>query len=232
MVIQITLIIAIVILLGYIIFLHIQLAKKNIFIESTVRRLSGIEKSRSMEEIMEFLSEIQRSSLYSSYFTDKSLTDNTINFLFENGNDVKTYMHYTKEEKDARNILETGFKFSESFYKTALPILKDKLDLTVKHNSRKYFGDYLIVICISSDIVNFYSVELEKAGIKNLFFENILTESPPSLNENSEIVYQLAPRFVKGYVNYKTGEIFKNPVFDPWHDSPSFMKNIELLRNK
>lgn len=232
MVIQSTLIIVIVILLGYIIFLHTHLAKKNIFIESTVRRLSGIEKSGSMEEMMAFLSEIQKSSLYSSYFTDKSLTDNTINFIFETGNDTKTYIHYTKEEKDARNILETGFRFSESFYKTALPVLNDKLDLTIKHNSRKYFGDYLIVISISSDIVNFYSMELEKAGIKNYFFENILTENLPSLNENSDIVYQLSPRFIKGYVNYKTGEIFKNPDFDPRYNSPSFMKNIQVLRNR
>jgi hypothetical protein len=232
MVIQISLIIIIIILLGYIIFLHFQLSKKNIFIESTVRRLSGIEKSRSMEEMMAFLSEIQRSNLFTSYFTDKSLSDNIIEFIFDSGNDIKTYIHYTKEENDARNILETGFKFTESFYKTALPVLNDKLDLTIKHNTRKYFGDYLIVISISNDIANFYSMELVKADIRNYFFENILTEKLPSINENSDVVYQLSPRFIKGYVNYKTGEIFKNPVFDPWHDSPSFMKNIESLRNK
>lgn len=232
MVIQITLSIIIVILLCYIIFLNTQLAKKKGFIESTVRRLSGIEKSRSMEEMMAFLSEFQRSAQFSSYFTDNFLNENTIDFIFNNGSDFKTYIHYTKEEKDAGNILQSGFRFTESFYKTALPVSKDKLDLTIKHNSRKYFGDYFIIICISNDIVNFYSMELEKAGIKNYFFENVLTENLPFMNDNSEIVYQLTPRFIKGYVNYRTGEIFKNPQFDPWYNSPEFLKNIDLLKSK
>jgi hypothetical protein len=194
--------------------------------------LSGIEKSQSMEEMMSLLSEIQRSAQYRSYFTDKLFTDNTIDFIFDNGGGYKTYIHYTKEESDAKSILQSGFMFTESFYKTALPVTKDKLDLTVKHNSRKFFGNYLIIICISNDIVNFYSMELEKAGIKNYYFENVLTDNLPSQNDNSEIVYQLSPRFIKGYINYKTGDISKNPEFDPWYNSPEFMKNIGLLKSK
>lgn len=232
MTLQILVLVFIIVLLGYIVFLHIQLAKKNGFIESTVRRLSDIEKSQSLGEMMAFLSEIQKSSQYSSYFTDKFPDPGAITFIFENEKELKIYMHYTKEESDAKNILLNGFKFAESFYKTALPVSKDKLDLTIKHNSRKFFGNYLIIICISNDIVNFYSLELEKAGVRNYSFENILTENVPSLNDNSEIVYQLSPRFIKGYINYKTGEIFKNPQFDPWYDSPSFRKNIDLLSNR
>ena len=72
MAIQIVVLMFFVALLGYIAFLHIQLAKKNIFIESTVRKLSGIERSRSMDEMMAFLQEIQKLSQYSSFFSDKS----------------------------------------------------------------------------------------------------------------------------------------------------------------
>lgn len=232
MTLQIIVGIFIVALLGYIIFLHIQLAKKDIFIESTVRRLSGIEKSRSMDEMMAFLLEIQKSSQYSSFFTDKLLDDSTINFIFENDKDLRIYMHYTKDEDDAKSILRDGFKFTDSFYKTALPISKDKLDMIIKHNSRKYFGEYLIIISISNDVINFYSMELEKAGIKNFVFENILTEAPPVRNENSDLIYQLASQFIKGYINYRTGEIVNNPGFDPWYNSPGFMNNIVRLKNK
>ena len=219
-------------LLGYIIFLHIQLTKKNVFIESTVRRLSGIEKSRSMDEMMAFFLEIQKLNQYSQFFSDKFLSNSTIDFILENEKDLKIYIHYTKEESDAKNIVQNGFKFAESFYKTALPVSKDELDLVIKHNSRKFFGEYLIVICISTDIVNFYSMELEKAHIKNHYFENVLTETPPSRNDNSDLVYQLPPQFVKGFINHRTGEIFNNPGFDPWYNSPGFMKNIELLKKK
>jgi hypothetical protein len=219
-------------MLGYIIILHIQLAKKNIFIESTVKRLSGIEKSRSMDEMMAFLQEIQSLSQYSSFFTNKLLEEGTVNFILENDKDLKTYMHYTKEEADAKSILQEGFKFADSFYKTALPVTKDKLDMIIKHNSRKFFGEYLIIICISNDIVNYYSLELEKAGIKNYSFENILTETPPWRNDNSDLVYQLSSQFIKGYINHRTGEIVRNPGFDPLYNSPGFIKNIDLLKSK
>lgn len=232
MAIQIVLTALIISLFGYIVFLHVQLTKKNIFIETTVKRLSGIEKSRSMEEMMVLLQEIQKIRQYSSYFSDKLLDKDTISFILENDTDFKIYMHYTKDEPDARSILNEGFKFADSFYKTALPVTKDKLDLVIKHNSRKFFGEYLIIICISNDIVNFYSSELEKAGIKNYSFENILTEAPPSRNENFDIVYQLTPKFIKGYVNHKTGEIVKNPAFDPFYNSETFIRNIDLLKTR
>jgi hypothetical protein len=230
--IQIVEVILIVALLGYIIFLHTRLAKKNIFIESTVRRLSGIEKRRNMDEMTSFLLEIQKLSQFSPFFKDKFLEEGTINFILEDDKDLKIYMHYTKDEADARSILKDGFKFEDSFYKTALPVSKDKLDMIIKHNRRKNFGEYLIIICISNDIVKTYSMELEKAGIKNYSFENILTATPPVRNDNSDLVYQLSSQYIKGYINHRTGEIVKNPGFDPGYNSPAFMKNIVSLKNK
>lgn len=231
MTLQILVLIFIVLLLVYIIYLHIQLAKRNIFIESTVKRLSGIEKNRSMDEMFAFLQEIQKNSLYSSYFTEKLLEEDIINFIIEDEKNLKIYIHYTRHEYDAENILKEGFMFAESFYKTALPVTKDKLDLTIKHNSRKYFGDYLIILAISNDVANYYSMELEKAGIKNYYFENVLTEKTPQFNDNSDPVYQLAPQFVKGYINHHTGKIIKNPEFDPYYNSTTFFKNIDLFRS-
>jgi hypothetical protein len=230
MAIQIAILFIILVLLGYIIFLQLQLSKKNIFIETTVRRLSGIEKNRSMEEMMLFLQEIEQLSQYSSFFTDKLLEDSTLKFILESGKNIRSYIHYTKDEIDARSILVDGFIFADSFYKTALPVTKDKLDLKMKHNSRKLFGDYIIVICISVDVANFYSYELEKAGIKNVSFENILTDTLPSRNDNSDLIYQLSAQFIKGYVNHRTGVIVKNPGFDPLYDSPNFLRNIDLLK--
>lgn len=231
MAIQIVLIIIILALFGYVIFLHIQLSKRNIFIETTIRRLSGIEKNRSVEEMMSFLQEIQELKQFSSTFTDKLLDDSTLKFILENGKNTKSYIHYTQNETDALSIIKNGFQFVDSFYKTALPVSKDKLDLKIKHNSRKFFGDYIIVICISNDVANFYSYELGKAAIPDFSFENILTETPPVKNDNSDLVYQLSSQFIKGYVNHRTGAIVKNPAFDPLYNSPNFLKNIELMKS-
>jgi hypothetical protein len=221
-----------ILLIGYIIFLRIQLSKKNVFIETTVRRLSGIEKSRSMDEMMKFLSEIQNLSQYSAFFSDKFLDESTLNFILENDAESDIYLHYTKDESVAREIIKDGFRFSRSFYKTTEMVSNDRLDLINKHNIRKLFGEYIVVINISKNIVLHYSSELEKAGLQNFSFENVLSVQLPFENEDSDSLYQLAVQYIKGYVDYKTGVIVRNPLYDPGYDSPVYIRNIERLVNK
>jgi hypothetical protein len=225
------LILIIVALLGYITYLQIQLTKKNHFIATTVERLSHIDSSRSMEEMVAFLEELHKIALYSSYVNDKFPDKNATDFLLEKEKELKIYMHYTKEENDALNIMKTGFLFVDSFYRTALPVTSDRLDFKIKHNSRRYFGDYLVVICISEKIVSRYSSELKKKAGINFTFENILTEKPTVKNENGDIIYLLPPQFIKGYINHRTGAIVKNQSFNPAYESPAFEANIESFMN-
>jgi hypothetical protein len=228
----ILLIIVIILLLGYIIFLNIRLAKKNLFIESTVRRLAGIEQNWSPEEMMRFLSEIKKASHYGSFFTDKLFEEKPMGFLLEDENNSKIYIHYTKDEADARNIIREGFRFADSFYKTALPVTHDRLDLLIKHNGRKSFGNYMVIICISEKIFHHYSGELDKKGLKGVAVENVLTVTQPFRNENADIIYQLSNKFIKGYINHQTGEIISNPDYNPLYDSALFVQNLELFKNR
>ena len=220
----------IIILLGYIIWLHIQLSKKNIFIETTVKKLSGIEKTRSMDEMVEFLKEINKAGLYPFSSTDRFLEESTVNFILDNDEKLKIYMHYTRYEEDARNILKVGFRFANSFYKTAVSVTRDKLDMVIKHNSQKYYGHYLVIISISIKTVNHFKSEILKSGLKNVSYENILTESAPERNENGEPLYLFPKQYIKGYINHLTGEITRNPDFDPDFISPAFEKNILYLK--
>ena len=228
---DILLIILIAILLGYIIYLHIQLVKKNLFIESTVKRLSGLEKSWSAEEMNRFLHEVRKIQHYSAFFNDKLFEEKSVTFLLENKSTSKIYIHYTKDEKVARSILSEGFRYADSFYKTALPVTNDKLDLLIKHNNRKSFGNYLMILCLSDRIVDHYTAELDRYGLKGVAVENILTETSTARNENADTIYLLPNRYVKGFINYQTGEIAVNPDFNPSYDSPVFARNIELLKN-
>lgn len=228
---EIIIVVLIVGLLVYIISLHMKLAKKNLIIETTLQKLTGIERNRTAEEMMNFLKEIRIAGKYNSYVTDKLFEEKPINFLLENEKDSKVFMHYTKNETDARNILKEGFMFADSFYKTALPVSKDRLDLIIKHNGRKSFGDYLIIITISAKIFDHYSGLIEKSGFRDYSAENILTEKPSFRNDNSDMVYILCNKFVKGYINHQTGEIVRNSDFNPVYDSPLFQKNLELIRS-
>lgn len=219
-------------LICYIFYLHLRLVRKNVFIESTVKKISGIEQKWKMEELVKFLEELKKLSLYSSFFNDKLFEDKNLKYILENSNDSKIYIHYTKEEADAKSIISKGFRFAESFYKTALPVSTDKLDLIIKHNSRKYFGDYMIIICISGKIINSFLAELEESGISNYLIELILTETPPVKNENSDLVFTLPKQFLKGYINTRSGEITDNPDFNPEYTSAGFMENIDRIKGK
>jgi hypothetical protein len=224
------LLILIVLLACYIIFLHVQLVKKNLTIESIIRKVSGLEKELSGGEIKRFINELHNFNVRSLLFGDKLFEPNSLDFIFSTMNDSSTYIHYTLDEEIARKIMSEGFRFVESFHKTALPVSNDKLDLLIKHNNKKYYGDYVIVICIANEIVKHYSSELERSGINNYSFENVLTENPPEKNENSDTVFLLSEHFVKGYINYRSGEIVQNPSFNPGYSSQGFSKNITKLK--
>jgi hypothetical protein len=217
-------------LLGYIIFLTVKLTKKNIFIESTLKRLSGIDKNWSADEMKQYLYEIRKVHDYQLLLTDKLFEERSMSFLLENEKDSRIYIHYTKDKNDAQNILKDGFRFEETFYKTALPVSGDRLDLLIKHNGRKSFGDFIIILCLSDKIINHYAAEMDRNGLRSFSVENVLTENTPFRDDNSELVYVLSPRFVKGIINNRTGEITRNPFFNPKYDSPNFEKNIEMLK--
>jgi hypothetical protein len=218
------------VLIIYIIYLHILLVRKNIYIESTVNRLTGIEKKWKMDELLSFLEEIKKLNYYSTFFSDKLFDEETLSYILEDVSDTKTFIHYTKEEKDAKSIAANGFRFVDSFYKTALPVLNDKVDFINKHNGRKYYGDWLIIISISNKILEEYASRMKEAGISNYAVENVITEVPPVKDENSDLIYVLPRQFIKGFINHRTGEIFKNSDFNSSYTSEVFLKNIEKIK--
>ncbi len=76
---------------------------------------------------------------------------------------------------------------------------------------------------------NDYSEEVQRAGIKSFSFENILSEKLPVKNENGDLIFRLPSQFIKGIVNHRTGDIIKNPNFNPEYNSPAFESNIQSL---
>ena len=115
--IQIVIIIIIVVLMGYIVLLRLQISKKNIFIESAFRRLSGIENSPGLDKMREFLLEIQKIKWFTTFYKERFLDDSMIDFILENDKDLKIYLHYTRDETDAKSILKDGFKFANSVWR-------------------------------------------------------------------------------------------------------------------
>ncbi|HOP03791.1 MAG TPA: hypothetical protein PL017_04380 [Tenuifilaceae bacterium] len=220
--------IIILVLFAYIAFLHYQLNRKNIFIETLVEKYARSEKDWSKESLAEMLKKIQSSSPEVSVKPSKLFDEDVMKFIIGDEKKCNSFIHYTKEKEIAKKIISDGFKFVDTFYKTAEPITNDKLDLIYKHYLHKHYGNYVVIISISKQVYDKYLEEISKIK-KVVNVEQILSEKSPLLNENLDEVYLLPTQYVKGYIDAETGEITNNPNFDSNYDSLTFKKNLDAL---
>ena len=219
----------ILVLFIYITYLHLQLSKKNFIIKSYLKKLGKDYKDMEKQDVITFLEKLKDPEYKGIVTKDKMLDRKFSDFLFENDEEIKLFLHYTAKENVADKILKEGFKFVNSFYKTAEYIYNDELYLIHRHHEHKQYGHYVIVICIAKDKYNYYSEELSKRKAKNIAVEQLLTEKPSYIDENSDEVYIFPKQFIKGYFNYIEGTIVKNPEFDFNYHSPKFDENLNEI---
>ena len=131
------------ILISYVVYLHYQLNKKNGLIESMVGKLTKLEKEWDTQHVLNLLEKLRQLSNENIVKRDKFFEEPIMKFLFANEDDSKIFVHYTKDETVAKRIFEDGFIFIDSFEKTVEQIINDNVDLTYKHNIRKYYGKYI-----------------------------------------------------------------------------------------
>ncbi|MGM0406867.1 MAG: hypothetical protein ACQERU_02735, partial [Bacteroidota bacterium] len=188
----------IVILFIYIIYLHLQLSKKNFLIKSYLEKHGVSNNEVKKEDILRVLEKLRNPNDNEIVTKDKMLDRKFSHFLFEDYNEIKLFLHYTAKEYVAKKIIDEGFKFVNSFYKTAENIYNDELFLIHRHHEHKQYGHYVIVICISKDLYNYYSEALNKIKAKNTAVEQILTEKSPYTDENADEIYILPKQYIKG----------------------------------
>ncbi|OFX27022.1 MAG: hypothetical protein A2041_10975 [Bacteroidetes bacterium GWA2_31_9b] len=212
-------------LLLYILYLHLKLVKKDSIISSHFELLQSQKLDWKKTEMPNYFDNFDKKTS-----KDKFLNDDIYSFLFADNEDVKIYLHYTRTERIAKDILVEGFKFVNSFYKTAELVFNDKLYLVHRHNEHKQYGEFVIVISISKKTFNHYTQELSKLQAKNIAVEQILTEVLPYIDENSEEVFTCPKQFIKGYFNYVDGSIIKNSNYNTNYNSISFEENLNKLK--
>lgn len=153
--------------------------------------------------------------------------DDIQNFIFNEDEDSLVFLHYTNKKKVAEKIIKSGLEFTYAFDKTATRVKNTPVDLSYNHYIRKQFGDYVIVVCISKKLYLSYIDKIKKTSSSILRVEELLVEKPAYLNDESENVYTLNHKYIKGYFNYRNKELVKNPDFNPKFDSKKFIKNLK-----
>lgn len=222
--------IVILVLFIYITYLHLQLSKKNFIIKNYIDKFGKDENNINKNDVISFLENLKNPDYKGIVTKDKLLDHKFSKFLFENDDKVKLFLHYTAKLNIAKNILTEGFKFLNSFYKTAEYIYNDELYLVHRHHEHKQFGKYVIVICISKQMYDHYSEELNKLRAKNIAVEQILTEQTPVKDDEGDETYILPKQFIKGYFNYLDGTIVENPNYDCNYHSDIFEENLKNLK--
>jgi hypothetical protein len=223
--------IIIAILIVYSGYLQLMLHRKNVYIESLLQKQFNSPNAISREELEEIIRKFQGFP-YETLVKPTMLFEPKVQgFIFEGEKDHCLYIHYTKDREIADKIFTEGFRFAESFYKTAESITNDKLDFVYKHSLRRHFGNIVIIIAIGNVVYNKYAKEIAKLN-KPVNVEQILSIASPQLNENLDEVYLLPAQYIKGYVNSETGEVYPNSNFNPNFDSPNFSTNLSNLQGK
>lgn len=225
---ELGLFILLIVIIGY---LYYQLKKRNSFIQLIYDKLHIRDTGLGMEELTKILSKLQIVELTKIITRGKFFDDEILSYIFEDDKEKKLFLHYTKDKTVADKVLKEGFQFRYSFHKTASKITQDRLALIYKHNRSKYFGNYVLILSISTKIYNYYSEELRKISPPEAFVEQLLTEVLPFHDENNDVVYALSNKFIKGYFNHETGEITNNPEFNPNFDCDVFRRNLDRLKD-
>jgi hypothetical protein len=159
-----------------------------------------------------------------------ALTKEILAILTPDSEKVINYSHRTDNEQVASRIIETGFKFTESFYKTTDIVIDDTVNINYWRILRKAYGKYVVIISFEKALLERYEeVLMEKLDMNIFEVQQILTEEEPEKDENGEEVYTLSRHYIKGFFNEETEKIVYNPHFDPGYDSPLFNANIDRL---
>lgn len=216
------------VLVVYTAFLHFLLFKKNQLIESLLRSKTTLEDFIAKEGVDEFIRRVKKIEPSITKERSKFFEHDSQKFILEDEENQVIFIHYTREEETAKQICNEGFRFSESFHKTAESITGDKLDLTYKHYLRKSFGKFVVVISISKKIYDNYIKTITETN-RILNVEQLLSQDISNDNDDSDETYILPKQFIKGYINTDTAQTYLNENFNPSFEPPYIQENLKNL---
>ncbi len=138
-----------------------------------------------------------------------------------------TFLHNTHSAEMARKIMQEGLLFENHLLNTSDHISGINLvELNYFRMIRKYYGNYTLVIQISTRLVEDFSRRLRET---RYHFSEALSKTRPSYSKEDTPLYLLPKQFIRGYYDHmrKCGK--ENPAFDPYYFPLYFEDNLQRL---
>jgi hypothetical protein len=155
---------------------------------------------------------VERIIGYKKVYTNKpdiksiELISNFINEFFSSS---RVFIHHTNDIEIARKIISEGFLYAESFYKSTEELTSNEIDIIYKMQLYKYYGNYVIVICIPNllfqqtkkEDINWDNDILEEIGVSESYCQN-------------DFNYKLPSKYIKGYIDISNNQVVDNSGFE------------------
>lgn len=127
------------------------------------------------------------------------------NYVNENFNSSRVFIHHTNDIEIAKKILSEGFLYTENFYKSTEELSSNEIDIIYKMQIHKFYGNYVIVICIP----NYLFQKIKKEDIN--WNKDILEEIGVSESyQKNDFNYKLPSKYIKGYIDISNNQIINN----------------------
>jgi hypothetical protein len=126
------------------------------------------------------------------------------------------FLHNTKEKNIVEKIMHEGFIFENQLpHSTDRVNPYEPIEVTYFLFQRKDYGPYTIIIAIPKPTYDMYT---QFSNQNDIGIEEVLTITEPVYGDNDELIYTISPEHILGYYNNKSGEFFKNKIWDPGYN--------------
>jgi phosphoribosyl-ATP pyrophosphohydrolase len=139
------------------------------------------------------------------------------------------FLHHTNKEEVAKKIIEEGFRYYDSFYKTTDEIIIDEIYLNYWFQLRRVYGSYAIVIIIAENVINKVNDLIKLKGNKLTDNFNVLSEELPEPCDD-DFLFVLSKHYVRGFYDMNKHVVVFNPEFNPNFFSDKYLENIQFLK--
>jgi hypothetical protein len=171
--------------------------------------------------VISFMDQIRKLNTYKTTTDTQAETVSISEYIGRESQNYYTFLHATFQIETANAILQEGFKYEDSLYKTTHMVSADPVDIKYKVHLVRQHGNFIVLLCVPKELHDFTVLQISDNRI-NLQAESILS-SPV---KDDEMKFLLPAQFVRSYINLVTAEQTENVLFMQEYSFDSWKKIV------
>lgn len=165
-----------------------------------------------------FSKKVNKDSIHRNIFKSGAYTQEQVSFIKEGQGVLFKKIHRTRNYDDALSILKNGLVVESSLYQCIDDVGISKEDINIANVFNFRFGRYSLIIGIpaknpAKKDLDSYLIPAHK--LSSPVIEEIIQE------EDFEKPFLLPSKYISGIANQNTGEIIRNPKYNPFDKTDS-----------